>query len=289
MKAGPPEPDAHTASPGHRGLYYDRGPFFLTTTGPIGILPVEMREGPRRGCDSRVVLAAGAEETKTRFVYRFEGRIQDLEEAMRRFIHYGLGCALLAFSSTASHADITFRFVESGSDVIMTSSGTFDTTGLSTVGPWTWGGVGIQTIENFNIMGGTNQGPGQVDITFAFNDGTDFSQWTLGTGPWTSSDFTTTVTSGTHGFATYMRDVNGVLFPGLGVELADMNGALWTPDQSWTWSNRTFASLFMTEGSFSVSDSVTGETITFLVVPGPASMALLGLGLGLGRTRRRRN
>ena len=206
---------------------------------------------------------------------------------MRRLIHYGLGCALLAFSSTASHADITFRFAEVGNDVIMTSSGTFDTAGLSTSSTQTWGGVGIQTIENFNIMGGTSQGPGQVDITFAFNAGTDFSQWTLGTGPWTSSDFTPTVTSGTKGFATYMRDASFDLFPGLGVESADMNGALWTPDQSWNWSNETFASLSMSEGSYSVSDSVTGETITFLVVPGPASMALLGLA-GLTGVRRRR-
>ena len=207
---------------------------------------------------------------------------------MRRFIHFGLGCALLALSSTASYADITFKFAEVGNDVTMSSSGIFDTTGLSMVGPFGWGGTGIEENGNHDIMGGTLFG--SIDTSFAFNAGTDFSQWASANGPWSASDFSAVVNAGSRSFTTYVRDpANNTQIPGLGVRANDMNGALWTPDQSWTWSNQTFASLSMFEGSYSVSDSVTGETITFLVVPGPATIGLLGLGLGFGRTRRRRD
>ncbi len=207
---------------------------------------------------------------------------------MRRLIHCALGCALLAFSPTASLADIVFQFKEVGNDVIMTSSGTFDTSGLATVGPFNWGGTGIEENGNHDIMGGTNFG--QVDISFAFNAGTDFSQWASANGPWTASDFSPVVNGGSKSFTTYVRDPNdNTQIPGLGVVAADTDGALWTPDQSWTWSNESFASLNMIAGTYSVSDSVTGETITFFLVPGPASMGLMGLGLGLARSRRRRN
>lgn len=206
---------------------------------------------------------------------------------MRRLIHCALGCALLAFSATASHADLLFEFAQVGNDVVMTSSGTFDTSGLSTVGPFGWGGTGIEENGNHDIMGGTNFGG--VDISFAFNAGTDFSQWASASGPWTSSDFSPVVNAGSKSFTTYVRDPNNdTQIPGLGVVAADMNGALWTTDQVWTWSNETLGSLNMIEGTYAVSDSVTGETITFLIVPGPASMGLMVLGLGLTRSRRRR-
>ncbi len=206
---------------------------------------------------------------------------------MRGLIHGASWCALLACSSAAS-ADILFHFQQVGNDVTMTSSGTFDTTGLNIVGPFGWGLSGIEENGNHDIMGGTDVG--QVDISFAFNAGTDFSQWASANGPWSASDFTTTVNSGVRGFTTYVRDPNNFTqIPGLGVERLDMNGALWSPDQNWTWTNRTIANLSMNPGSYSVSDSVTGEKITFLIgpIPAPASLAVLGIALGLGRSRRR--
>ncbi len=205
---------------------------------------------------------------------------------MRRLIPCAVGCALLAFSPTASHADLLFAFTEVGNDVIMTSSGTFDTTGLATVGPFGWGGTGIEENGNHDIMGGTAFGG--IDISFTFNAGTDFSEWASANGPWAASDFSA-VPVGSRSFTTYVFDPNNnTQIPGLGVVAADMNGALWTTDQVWTWSNESYASLSMIQGSYSVSDSVTGETITFLI-PEPASIGLIGLGLGLALLRRRRN
>lgn len=193
----------------------------------------------------------------------------------------GVGCALASLS--AAQADITFSFQEVGNNVTMTSSGTFDTTGLPVVNLSTWGGTGIEENGNHDIMGGTSFG--QVDISYGFNDGTDFSQWATANGPWSASDFSPSVDAGSRSFTTYHFDGN-VQVPGLGIIQGDMNGAMWTPDQAWTWTNESFASLSMFEGSYSVSDSVTGETITFLIVPAPASIGVLGLGLVCLRRRR---
>jgi len=205
---------------------------------------------------------------------------------MRKLIHCAFISATLGCASAGS-ADILFHFEEVGSDVTMTSSGTFDTTGLIIVGPFEWGLTGIEENGSHDIMGGTDVG--QVDISFAFNPGTDFTQWRSAFGPWTASDFSAQVTSGVKGFATYVIDDNGRQAPGLGVERADMNGALWSPDQNWIWTNRSFASLNMIPGTYSVSDSITGETITIQigVIPAPGALALLGVA-GLAATRRKR-
>ena len=68
-----------------------------------------------------------------------------------------------------------------------------------------------------------------------------------------------------------------------------MNGALWTTDQNWIWTNRTFASLSMIPGTYAVSDSITGETLTIQigVIPAPGALALLGVA-GFAARRRRR-
>jgi hypothetical protein len=208
---------------------------------------------------------------------------------MSRFAAINAACVgALLVSAGASQAGITFTFTEVGGDVTMTSSGTFDTAGLPIVGPFGWGGTGIEENGNHDIMGGTNFGA--IDISFAFNDGTDFSQWASANGPWTASDFGPSIDSGSKSFTTYVRDPNlgDIQVPGLGIIRADMNGDLWSPDQNWTWSGQTFASLNMIEGTYTVTDSVTGEYIRFVVVPAPGTAALACLGLGLASTRRRR-
>ena len=201
---------------------------------------------------------------------------------MRIAMGIAAGCALLPLS--VSQADITFTFQEDGANVTMTSSGTFDTTGLPVVDLSTWGGTGIEENGNHDIMGGTTFG--QVNISYGFNDGTDYSQWASANGPWSASNFSPSVDAGSKSFTTYHFE-NNIQVPGLGIVEGDMDGAMWTPDQAWTWTNESFASLSMIEGSYTVSDSVTGESITFLVVPAPASIAALG-GFGLLCMRRRR-
>ncbi|MFG0251747.1 MAG: hypothetical protein ACF8NJ_02600 [Phycisphaerales bacterium JB038] len=192
---------------------------------------------------------------------------------------------VMAACASVASADITFTFLETGGNVTMNSSGTFDTTGLPVVGPFGWGSTGLEENGNHDIMGGTDVGA--IDISFAFNAGTDYSQWASANGPWTTSSFPWTVNAVKKGFATYVRYPNtNAQVPGLGVEQADLNGALWTPDQSWTWFGGTFASLGMNVGIYTVSDAVTGESITFHIVPAPASLALLGLS-GLAIRRRR--
>jgi len=209
---------------------------------------------------------------------------------LRRLIHMAVAGAALGFTATAAHADITFHFMEVEDDVVMESSGTFDTTGLPMVGPFGWGGTGIEENGNHDIMGGTAFG--SIDMSFAFNKGTDFSQWASANGPWTASNFDPVVSSGSKSFTTYVRDPDsGIQIPGLGIVRSDLDGSLWSPDQNWIWENESLASLNMIPGTYSVSDSVTGETITFLIgpIPTPASIGVIGLAFGFSRSRRRRS
>ena len=86
-----------------------------------------------------------------------------------------------------------------------------------------------------------------MNISYGFNDGTDYSQWATANGPWSASDFSAAVDAGSKSFTTY-HFVNNVQTPGLGIVQGDMDGAMWTPDQAWTWTNESFGSLSMIEG-----------------------------------------
>ena len=132
---------------------------------------------------------------------------------------------------------------------------------------------------------------------FRFSAGTDISAIAniggLG-GPFSDPsgfvDFS--VTSGTKSFVTYAGyDWSGVFQAGIQVFGGDMVGASWTPDQTWINTGGSFASLGLNVGSYSVSDAVTGETITIKVagVPdGGTTLVLLGGALtGLGALRRK--
>lgn len=195
---------------------------------------------------------------------------------------------------STSYASVVFTFAEVGSDVTMTASGTIDTNNLVSTGVSSWGGTGLQNYQGYDIMGGTSFG--SINASYAFNAGTDFSDMNSLTGPWSSDYFGPITITGSTSFATYNRD--NVSSPGFGLRTEDLVNGLWTADQNWTILNASFASLGLNTGLYSVSDILTGESISFDIgspnvsaVPVPAAAWLFGSALlgFFGFTRKKAN
>jgi len=175
--------------------------------------------------------------------------------------------------------DLLFDFQEVGGDVVMTSSGSIDTAGLVSTSFNSWSSTGIEENGETDIMGG-NSLANNIDTSFGFNAGTDFSAWQTGN-PWDNNFFGFDTITGTRPFTTYTRDGGGIRVPGLGIFGGDLVGTVWTTDQEWVANGETLAGLGMNEETYTVSDAVSGESITFQigtsVIPEPSSTLVLGL------------
>lgn len=196
----------------------------------------------------------------------------------------------LALSTVSADASVVFTFTEVGSDVVMTSSGSLDTTKLVLGTYGGWGLTGFGVFGDYHMMG-TDVGSG-LNVSFTFSAGTDYSEWVGSAGPFGSNDFSFTVASGTKTFATY-DNVAGYQ-PGIQLNSGDIVNGIWTPDQSWISFGTSFANLGLASGTFTVQDAVTNEAITYQIgsaspVPVPAALPLMLSALGLlGITARRR-
>lgn len=202
----------------------------------------------------------------------------------------GAVCSVLLAMATGTgtaRAGLVFDFEQVGGDVVMTSSGSIDTAGLASTSFAGWGGTGVYTDGVIDLLGGTDAST--IDTSFAFHSGTDFTPWTTGN-PWNTSFFSFSFV-GTKGFATFVNAVGGGYDPGLAISSSHLVGSVWTTDQIWTATGETLASIGLNPGTYTVTDSVSGEFITFQIgpapAPEPATLALFGLGaLALGARRR---
>lgn len=200
---------------------------------------------------------------------------------------FAAALAISLGTTTYCNADVIFTFADDGGNVTMTSSGSIDTSNLLFGPHGGWGGTTAYThASGYSLIGSTAGSIGFTNQAYTFHAGTDFTPWL---GATFSSTETSFVDSGTTPFSTYGH--TGVV-PGLMINTSDLVGTIWTPDNSWTRPG-TLADLGWNLGTFTVSDAVNGESITFQVgtaaVPEPATLVFLSLGLvavGVLRSRR---
>lgn len=208
---------------------------------------------------------------------------------VKGFTSAPLAALFLAFTPTLSHANAIFSFNQVGGTVVMTSSGTVNLNNLVHQGSDGWGGTGFyQDGGGYNLLGGTSMG--QNDTTYMFHAGTDLSPWANSVSIFPLANFSPSGIAGTKPFATFAYF--GGVIPGLSIRSADIVNSTWTSDQQWTYNGSTLASLGLQVGAHSITDAITGETLTIQIgqtVPEPMSLGLLGVGLaGLGFGRRRK-
>ena len=206
----------------------------------------------------------------------------------------GLAAALLVSSSVANAA-LVATFTESGTDVILTLSGSIDTSGLIPKDtPNTSAGNLVEII------------PGQGQLLFFGNPGfetynryfVDIQTTNYGSGSYTSTSATSSMLAGLVNFTNFTPDKSDDYPLFLLATSYTSNSAI---TGSATFSNATFTSLGLTSGSYiynildgedgTASDTFTvnvGSPSTVSVVPLPAGAPLILSALaGLGWLNRR--
>ncbi|WP_068547451.1 PEP-CTERM sorting domain-containing protein [Thalassotalea crassostreae] len=196
--------------------------------------------------------------------------------------------ALILSISNVANAGLIFSFEEVDNNVTMTSSGSIDTSGLVEGNTSPWGYTGIES-GTYDFLGSTNYG--EIDISFGFSAGTDYSAWQGAASPWTETfwsynfmDFD--VVSGTKPFATFIWAAPSVALPGLGIREDDLEGDIWSADHNWIAKGYNFEVLGLNSGSYTVTDAVSGEFITIQIgalnqasVPEPSTLVIFALGI----------
>jgi hypothetical protein len=170
------------------------------------------------------------------------------------------------------NAELIFNFQQVGDDVVMTSSGSIDVSGLVSTTFTSWGGTGTQDFV-IHLMGGNS--PSNINASYIFHSGTDFSAWTTDN-PFSDSWFNYNYV-GTKVFSTYAGSDSSGMLAGLSFNSGDLVGSIWTPDQTWTAAGRTLASIGLNVGTYTVTDIVSGQSITYIIgvsaVPEPSTYA----------------
>lgn len=163
-------------------------------------------------------------------------------------------------------AVVTVSFVEDGSDVVASYTGTLDLAGL---------------VRNGNVFGGAGNGfiiPGS-SVFFVAGDSDFYSGLTMPS-PFGTGSFASATTVSGDVFAVGNID-------GLNVPLNYVSGSTLTG--SMTFANATFTSLGLTPGSYVYTWASDSVVLNIQAIPEPAAYAsLFGVGvLGLALLRRR--
>ncbi|NJC09316.1 PEPxxWA-CTERM sorting domain-containing protein [Polymorphobacter fuscus] len=183
-----------------------------------------------------------------------------------------VACLLLSTFATPASAAYIFDVKEVGNDVVVTGSGSLNLTGLTSLGP--------------NVANGALRAEDPVFMVVGFGGGPTYSGLT---GP---DSF------GRSGFVqadTNTGDVVGLSQSLFIVPNGYVSGTQIAPSTS-TYSNRTFASLGLTPGTYTYNFNSGANADTFKIqignvaaVPEPASWAMMIAGFGMvGAAARRR-
>lgn len=219
---------------------------------------------------------------------------------MRKQLFATVAALCVTAAPSLAQAGLLFKFSEVGDDVVMTASGSIDTTGLATGAACGWGGVGIDSngTGQTDILG-NDLTSGFIDTCFIVNEGTDQSAWLNPGGPFAfdTDDFYAdwAVTGEMKPFATYSFDDDFVRNAGLSLDSTDIVGGIWSISQTWVDTSTDFVALGLIEGTYTVTDAVSSEFMTIMIgdgaapVPVPAAAPLMLAGLaafGLRKGRR---